>query len=485
MRLHPATAALLAALLPLSSAYAAPSKPAPPSRDEAAAQLVGGALSDGRAFAWLQELTDSVGPRLSGSPGAAAAVAWASARLRAEGVKVWTEKVMVPHWVRGEESAAIVKAPAPEGLGMESAAWPPAPYPLALTALGGSIGTPPEGIEAEVVEARTLAEAAALGERAKGRIVLFQHEMSVAADYGRFAELRTKGAVEAAKVGAVAALVRSLSTASLRTPHTGAMRAAPIPGAALAAEDAMLLHRLLQRGPVRLRLKLGCRSEPDAESANVVFEVRGREKPDELVLLGAHLDSWDLAQGAIDDGAGTVAIMEAVRLASKLRAPPRRTLRGVLFMNEENGLKGGDAYAKAHGGERHVAAMEVDSGPYRPLSVRVRSGGPGADLLRPWLAPLAGLGAAEVSDGEAGGADLSPLTELAPLPLVRVELDGARYFDLHHSAADTLDKVKPQDLAQLTAAVAWTAWSLAEHPDTLAPPARPAPPPPSAVPAGK
>ncbi|MFB1480443.1 M20/M25/M40 family metallo-hydrolase [Corallococcus sp. RDP092CA] len=459
-----------------SSVKAAPPAPAKPSaaQQATAAKLVGPALAEGHAYARLAELTDGVGPRLSGSEAAEAAVQWALRGFQADGVKAWREPVKVPRWVRGEEHGELLPSERTRGL------------PLALLALGGSAPTPPEGVTAEVVEVGSLEELAALGDKVKGRIVFFNHTMSEAADYGRFAGLRGRGPSAAARQGAVAALVRSLATASLRTPHTGATRfdegGPRLPAAAVSVEDALTLHRMLQGGAVKVRLVLGCSELPDADSANVVAEVRGREKPDEVVLLGAHLDSWDVGTGAHDDGAGVVMVMEAARLIAKLPQAPRRTVRVVLFMNEENGLRGGRAYAEAHAKElpRHVAAIEMDAGGGRPLGVSLHAGPGGEALLRPWLPPLEGLGAARFLVGHATGADLSPM-EPAHVPFVGVRVDSSRYFDVHHSMADTLDKVDPQDLARSTAAVAWVAYALAEAPGVLARPTAPEsdmPPPP-------
>ena len=447
---------------------------APPYSPEVATRLIGGALDDGVAYARLAELTDTIGARLSGSPAAAAAVQWALRRFQEDGAAVRAEPVKVPHWVRGEERAEVLAARGMLG------------HELAVTALGGSPGTPPGGLTAEVIEVRSIAEVQSLGDRAKGKIVFFNHDMSSGSGKSGYAELsplRNHGPAEAAKAGAAAALVRSLATASLRDPHTGATSfeegAARIPAAAVSVEDAELLHRLLQRGPVQVRLGLGCRSLADAESANVVADVRGREKPDEMVLLGAHLDSWDLASGAIDDGAGVVIVMEAVRLIARLPQPPRRTVRAVLFMNEENGLAGGKEYARAHAAEadRHVAALESDAGAGRPLSVALRGADGVQSMLAPWMPPLEPLGAAGFSEG-GGGADIGPLGKLG-VPFAGVQQDTSRYFDWHHSAADTLDKVRPPELAQTAAAVAWVAYVLAEMPGTL-----PRTPPKPTAPAG-
>jgi len=443
---------LLLALLLLVSA------PVPP---DVARHLVGGALTDGVAYARLRELTDTIGPRLSGSPGAEAAVQWALKAFQQDGLAARREPVKVPHWVRGEESGEILPAAGIVG------------HRLALTALGNSVGG---DATAEVVEARSLAEVASLGPAARGKIVFFNHTMKAPDDYGRFVELRSRGPSAAARVGAVAVLMRSLATASLRSPHTGMTSydadAGRIPAAAVSTEDADLLHRLLQRGAVRVRLSLGCRMLPDADSANVVADVRGRERPEEVVLIGAHLDSWDLATGASDDGAGVAMVMEAGRLIASLPQPPRRTLRVVLFMNEENGLAGGKAYAASHQAElaKHVAALEADSGAARPISVRLRAGDGGVAMLAPWITPLETFGL-RLESGEAGGADLGPM-EPASVPLARVHTDGTHYFDIHHSAADTLDKIDPEELAKNAAAIAVVAYALAEMPETLPRPPR-------------
>ena len=427
---------------------------------EIAQKLVGGALTGGIAYERLQELTDSIGPRLSGSPGADAAVQWALKKLAQDGLAARREAVKVPHWVRGEETAEILASPGLAG------------YRLAITALGNSVGG---SASAEIVEAHSVAEVASLGAAARGKIVFFNHAMAAAGDYGKFVEMRSHGPSAAARVGAVATLMRSLATASFRSPHTGVTvyeaDAPRIPAAAVSTEDADLLHRLLQRGPVRVRLSLGCRILPDADSANVIGELRGRETPAEVVLIGAHLDSWDLAQGANDDGAGVAMVMEAGRLIASLPQRPRRTLRVVLFMNEENGLAGGKGYAAAHQAElgRHVAALEADSGAGRPLSVRLRTGDGGGSMLAPWLGALESLGI-HLEDGDAGGADLGPL-DPAQVPLVSVHPDVTHYFDIHHSAADTLDKIDPENLAMNAAAIAVVAYALAEMPGTLPRPA--------------
>ena len=440
------------------------------------AWLLDATLADGQAAARLAELTDTIGPRLAGSPGADAAVAWALRGFRVDGLQAWTEPVTVPAWRRGEERGELL------------AGGPVTrPQALAVTALGNSPGTPAGGLAAEVVEARSIEELQALGEAVRGRWVLFNHAMGAGAGYGDTSVLRVRGPAAAARLGAAGALVRSLATASLRDPHTGMTSwqgaPAPIPAAAISVEDAELLHRLLARGRVRVRLSLGCgfASPPTVASANVVAELRGRERPEQVVVIGAHLDSWDLGTGAIDDGAGVVMVMEAMRQLARLPEAPRRTVRAVLFMNEENGLDGGLGYAHRHAAELpgHVAALEADSGAGRPLGFAVTAGEGGLALATRLAAPLAALGAARVSAG-GGGSDLEPM-RAAGVPVLGLSQETSRYFDWHHSAADTFDKVVPAELAASTAAVAVMAWQLAEAPGTLA--RVPPPPVPTSAPA--
>jgi hypothetical protein len=424
-----------------------------------AGRIIGAELVQGRAHAMLQHLTDRIGPRLSGSAGAEAAVRWTRERLAQEGLTARLEPVKVPHWVRGVEEAELVA---------------PNRHKLVVTALGGSIPTPEPGLSAEVVEVASFEELAALGPaRVRGRIVLYNRAITASEGYGVAVVYRTRGAVEAARHGAVASLVRSLGTHALRAPHTGAMGyddAVPrIPAAALTAEDADLIHRLLAAGEnVRVQLRLGCRTLPDADSANVVADLPGREQPEEIVLIGAHLDSWDLGTGAIDDGAGVAVVMESLRLLKVLGLTPRRTIRGVLYMNEENGLRGGRAYAEAHGAElmRHVAAIESDGGGARPTGFAALTGPGGIEIVAEIASLLRSLGADGVSAGGSGGADISTLRP-ARVPLLGLQQDGKRYFDWHHTAADTLDKVDPLELAQNAAALAVMAYVLADMPEPL------------------
>ena len=440
---------------------------APPSTAPSPFETIAGrALTDGATLATVTELVDRIGPRLSGSDGAAEAVRWAIGQFQAAGVSVRTERLKAPRWIRGEERGEVLPGPGHHG------------WTLALTALGGSVATPSGGVEAEVVEITSLAALATTP--VEGRIVYFHHSMTSWEGYGDASELRSFGPAKAAARGAVATMVRSAATASLRSPHTGVAvfkagdRA--IPAVALATEDSDALHRWLQAGPVRVRLQLGCRTEADVDSANVVAEIRGREKPAEVVVLGAHLDSWDLAVGAQDDGTGVAMVLESARLLARMR--PRRTIRFVLFMNEENGSAGAKAYTDAHGSEVHVAALESDAGAGRPVRVYFRGGEGSESFLAPLLKPLTALGMDPTpTRHKLYGADLHALARKRGLPTVHLFQDPAHYFDVHHSAADTLDKIDPVALAQSSAATAWLTWSLADAAGTLPPP--PVEPPPA------
>jgi hypothetical protein len=465
-----APALVIAASLIAAGASSAPPPSASTTYASAAGRIIGAEMVEGQAYALLQHLTDRIGPRLTGSANAEAAVDWAAERLWSFGLQARTEKVLVPHWVRGAEEAEILS---------------PVSQKMLVTALGGSDPTPPDGLTAEVVESVGLEGLAALGSAAvRGKIVLFNGPMTVRGmeGYGPAVVQRTRGAVEAARLGAVAAIVRSVGTLSARLVHTGAMtyddHVPRIPGAAVTAEDADLIHRLLASGErVRVRLRLGCRTLPDVESANVVADLPGRERPDEIVLIGAHLDSWDLGTGALDDGAGVAMVMETLRLLKALGLTPRRTVRGVLYMNEENGLRGARAYAETHAAElsRHVAALETDSGAGRPTGWSTTMGTGGLDVMKDVARLLAPVGADAVTPG-GGGADIEPM-HAAGVPLLGLRLDASRYFDWHHSPADTLDKVDARELASGAAALAVAAYVLADMPEALPRPSPPESPP--------
>jgi carboxypeptidase Q len=431
--------------------------PTPP-EDPAISALRDEALNHSRAAEWVEDLTLRVGPRLSGSAGDAKAVVWGLATMKTLGLQnVRAEKVVVPHWERGNEQGAIVA---------------PVSQRLALVALGDSVGTPANGLEAEVIEASSLAALEALPDtQVRGKIVFFNKitaRTKTGEGYGNAVDVRGEGPALAARKGAVAVVIRSISTSKTRLPHTGALRYAdgvpPIPAAALAVPDAEALAALLQRGgPVRISLSLGCQKLPDADSANVVGEIPGREKPDEIILLGAHLDSWDLGTGALDDGAGVGIVLEVGRLLAKLERRPRRTTRVILFANEEHGLSGGNAYGKAHAAElgQHIAAVEMDLGD-GPVSFMSALTAPEAKPVVESIAtPLLALGIPLVPSEMAFGADLRSL-RLAGVPILSLGQDATTYFDYHHSADDTFDKVDAKKLAQSTAAAAVIVYGAAE-----------------------
>lgn len=422
-----------------------------------------------QAFAKLEQLCDGIGHRLSGSVGLQRAIEWAMTTLETDGQsRVRTELVMVPKWVRGEESLEMVA---------------PRAQPLTMLGLGGSVGTPADGVTGDVVVVTDEAHLERIGQAAQGKIVLFNVAMlpyspDRGTGYGKTVRYRIRGARMAAKWGAVAVLVRSLTAQSLRTPHTGWMSyegaERKIPAAAVTIEDAEQIARLAARGQnVRVRLRMSARNLGMVPSANVLAELRGRESPQETVLIGAHLDSWDVGQGAHDNGAGCVIVMEAVAALRRMNLIPRRTIRVVLWTNEERGVHGGKRYARAHAAElrHHVAAIEADTGGFRPIGFSLRVGqddrGVAQARLRALAALLDSLGAMEVADGFAG-ADIAPMGP-AGVPLLGLRTDPSRYFDIHHSPADTLDKVDPRELSQAVAAMAAMAYLLAEIPGRLVP----------------
>jgi carboxypeptidase Q len=423
-------------------------------------ELVARALDDNQAIELLRGLLDAAPKRLSGSKGYDDAVQWGLRTLQGMGLDaVRAEPVLVPRWVRGVETAAIVGA---------------APQALRVTALGGSIGTPPGGIEAEVIEVRTFEQLQQLGEAARGKLVFFNRPMPRALRrpgqaYGEAVPQRSNGAIEAGKVGALGAIVRSMTTTIDGHPHTGAMNYAEgvpqVPAAAIATADAELLAAALRQGPVRVRLELGCRSEADVWSANVVGEYRGSELPDQYVVLGGHLDAWDLGRGAHDDGAGVVHAIEAVRLLQALGIRPRRTLRVVLFANEENGLRGAEAYASTHRDElaRHHAAFESDSGGFSPIGFSCSLRDEAAAAIARLLQPLQEVGAGVFVPGAgAGGADIAPLHR-AGVACFGLWVDGQRYFDYHHTAVDDLPMVNERELALGAAVLAYAVSVVADQ----------------------
>lgn len=423
----------------------------------AAARIIGAALTSDRAYSRLAHLTDHIGNRLSGSKNLERAIEWAVGEMKRDALdNVRAEKVMVPHWVRGDESLEMLA---------------PVSRKLQVLGLGNSVGTPAEGLSAEAIVVRDFAELDRLGERVRGKIVVYNVPFT---DYGATVAYRLQGASRAARYGAVAALVRSITPVSLQTPHTGAMNYDPnqpkIPVAAVTIEVAEFLQRMNDRGDhPALRLKMEAKFLPDAESANVIAELKGTEKPEEVIVIGGHFDSWDVGQGAHDDGGGCIVAWEAVRLLKELGLRPRRTIRVVLYTNEENGLRGGNAYRDAHRAElaNHILAIESDSGVYRPegfglvetAPLQVRSN------MQEIAKLLSGIGADQIA-ASGGGADIGPMMREGVVG-ASLDVDGAHYFDIHHTPADTLDKVNPRELALCVATMAVMAYTVADMPESL------------------
>ena len=423
----------------------------------AADSLIAAATGDSAAYVRLGLLVDTFGPRLSGSTALESAIDWILARMKADGLEnVGGERVMVPHWVRGAESAELVK---------------PRKTRLAVLGLGGSIATPSGGITAPVLVVSSFDELTAHATEAKGKIVLFDAPFT---SYRETVRYRVEGASAAARVGAVASLIRSVASFSIHSPHTGVMHydstVARIPTAALSVEDAEMLHRFQNRGePVVLTLRMAARTLPDAASRNVLAEIPGRERPDEVVVLGGHIDSWDVGQGAVDDGGGAVAAWEAVRLMHQLGLRPRRTVRVILWTNEENGGKGALGYRDDHSGDlaRHVLAIESDNGTFSPNGFRFSGSDAGFARVQQVGSLLSRIHAGSVTrETQSPEADIEPLVQRG-VPGLGLDVDRSRYFWYHHSDGDTLDKVDPAELGRCAAALAVMAYVVADLPDAL------------------
>jgi Zn-dependent M28 family amino/carboxypeptidase len=424
--------------------------------------VISAGLGSGKAIDILTELSVGVGPRLSGSPQAAKAVEWSKHKMEELGFQnVHLEKVMVPHWVRGDvEECKIVDS---RSVGTK---------PLKICALGGSVGTQNDGITAEVIEVSTFDELKALGDQAKGKIIFFNRSMdrskiSTFEAYGGAVNQRGAGAREAAKAGGVAAIVRSMTTRLDDSPHTGAMgyidSIAKVPAAAVSTIGANFLSDLIKKEKhVRLHLALSCQTLPDVESANVVGELTGSEKPNEVIVIGGHLDSWDKGRGAHDDGAGCAHVIEALRLLKELGFTPKRTIRAVTFINEENGTRGGKAYAAlSRPGEKHIAALETDAGGFSPRGFGVTSDSVTFQKISQWEYLFAPIDADRIRKG-GGGADIGELGSQG-VPTIGLRVEGNRYFDYHHSENDTLDKVNERELELGAISIAILTYVLAQE----------------------
>ena len=427
------------------------------------------ALADDYAYHQVAHLADNIGPRPVGWPQTAAAEQYVADELRKLGLEVHLEEVKAPRWIRGAESAELVEYP-----GMPSGAT----QKIVLTALGGNRPTLPSGLTAEVIVVNSFDELKALGHpRVAGKIVLFNvaFDREKAANgyageaYSEAVTYRAEGAVKAAELGAVASLVRSVGGADYRLPHTGGSTAAGIPAGAVTSEDADLIAYLVQQGTVRMHLTLTSLSGEDVVAHNVVADLKGSEHPEQIVVVSGHLDSWDLGTGAIDDGAGVAVAMETAQLMQQLHLHPRRTLRVIAWTDEENHGRGHEAYAKAHlqEMENHVAAIESDLGAGHPLGFDANMSEQALPLLKPVQEILQPFGANLIKlITQSPGADIAPMAK-AGVPTLGILQDGRTYFNYHHSAADTLDKIDPQHLRENAAAMAVMGYALAAMPEPL------------------
>ncbi|MFT6563214.1 MAG: carboxypeptidase Q [Limisphaerales bacterium] len=406
-------------------------------------------------FSRLATMCDTFGPRFTGSKNLEEAIDWCLAEMKKDGfLNVRGEEVTVPRWVRGSESIELLS---------------PRRRELPMLGLGGSVGTPPEGIMAEVLVVTGFDDLKNHAAEAKGKIVLFNVPFT---EYRETVIVRTQGAIHAARAEAVASLIRSVGPFSMQTPHTGGMSYADgvkkIPHAALSLEDANMLSRMQARGePLRVRLKMEARTLADGISHNVVAEIPGTEKPEEIVIVSGHIDSWDVGQGAMDDGGGCLAAWEAARLMLKLGLRPKRTVRVVLWTNEENGLRGATSYAKRHEAAlaKHTLAIESDAGVFRPTGFGFLGSGRGMEIIRGVAKLLDPIGSGSIAKG-CRGADVLKLVR-GGVPVMHLEVEREKYFWFHHTDADTIDKLDPAEFNRCVAAMAVMAYVIADLPETL------------------
>jgi carboxypeptidase Q len=422
---------------------------------DAADRIIAESTRDSTAWNRIALLTETFGHRLSGSPSLERAIDWIIARMKEDGLQnVRGEPAMVPRWIRGAESAELVS---------------PRRQPLPMLGLGGSIATPPAGIVAPVLVVSSFDDLRSRASEAKGKIVLFNVPFT---SYGATVQYRSTGAIEAAKAGAVASLVRSVTPFSMRTPHTGGMRydstVNRIPHAAITVEDAEMIARMQARGEkVVVRLSMTAHVLPDSPSRNVVGEIRGSQFPDEVVVMGGHIDSWDVGRGAMDDAGGVVAAWEALRVLKRLGLTPRRTIRVVGWTNEENGGRGGTAYRDAHRTdmERHVLAIESDGGVFKPRGFGFTGSDSAFAIVKQIGSLLERIEAGSITKG-GGGADIAPIMALG-VPGMGLTVDGTKYFWYHHTDADTVDKLEPGEVALCVATLAVMAYVVADMPERL------------------
>lgn len=422
---------------------------------DAASRIITRATRDSAAWNRVATLTETFGHRFSGSESLERAIDWTLAEMKKDSLDaVRGEPVMVPRWERGTESIELMS---------------PRRQVLPMLGLGGSSATPAQGITAEVMVVTSYDDLRARAAEARGKIVLFNVPFT---NYGQTVQYRGGGAVAAARAGAVASIIRSVTPYSQRTPHTGGMAyndsVPKIPHAAITPEDADMIARMISRGQkVTVKLTMSARMMPDAPSRNIVAELRGTSAPDEVVVMGGHIDSWDVGRGAMDDAGGVVVAWEAIRILKELGLRPRRTIRVVGWTNEENGLRGGNGYRDAHRADldKHIAAIESDGGVFKPLGFGFTGSDSAFAIVRQIGTLLAGIGAGDIARG-GGGADIGPIMALG-VPGLGLNVDGTRYFWYHHTDADTVDKLDQRDVALCVATMAVMAYVLADMPERL------------------
>jgi len=429
--------------------------------EELASQMVRTVLIDQKGYGWLKELC-KIGPRLSGSERSMKAIEWAEAKMKESGFdSVWLQPVMVPHWERGNVAQAFI-----------SSSKKYKNEKLKILAFGGSVATPKKGITAEVIEVKSLDEAKSLGDKAKGKIIFYnrpldQGTLNTFQAYGEAVDQRINGAIEAAKVGAVAVLVRSIQTKYDNVPHTGVMEydknVTKIPGAAIGLIDADFLSKTIKLEPhLKLTIKLNCKTLPEVQSYNVIGQITGSEKPNEIIVVGGHFDSWDQGCGAHDDGAPSLQTMESLDLLKRMHLKPKRTIRCVLFINEENGLRGGIEYGKyaSSGKETYLAAIESDRGAFTPRGFSITTDSLSLLKMQSWLPILNKTYINWIRKGGSGG-DITQIKNAKAL--LGYVPDDQRYMDLHHSANDVLEAVNPREMELGTSSIALMSYLLSEE----------------------
>lgn len=423
---------------------------------EEAKKLINASMENDEGWEQLTYFVDKFGHRLSGSESLELSIDWLAERARQDGFDVWTQPVKVPKWVRGNESAILIS---------------PRELNLPMLGLGGSIATPKGGITADVIVVKSFDELKERKDEIEGKIVLYNVEFTT---YGATVQYRRNGAVEAARHGAVASLVRSVGPYSMQTPHTGNSRyqddIKKIPHAAITMEHAMMIQRLTDQGEnVRIRLEMEAQTFPDVDSRNLIVELKGSESPEEIIVMGGHIDSWDVGQGAMDDASGCFAALEALRMIKKLGLTAKRTIRVVLWTNEENGLRGGNAYRDAVQKDgslnNHVLAMESDGGVFDPIGFGFSGSDAAFQILSDVGTLLSSIESGAMSKG-GGGADIGPIMQEG-VPGMGLRVNGEKYFWYHHTAADTIDKLDEEDYKECIATMAVFAYVVADMEQTL------------------